>query len=140
MLSAVSRSFAGFLEYCMFRRLPMIVLLVVLPLWLVASYGVRFSLMEDARWVGICTSEALDWQCQVRSNLGLMIHFGTMGWAALVTSIVAFCVPGRAGWALAVLAMLFAIPALVLYSASLAVFGVVIAGLRLVRASRAKPL
>lgn len=122
----------------MSRRFPLIVLLVVLALWLAASYGVRYSLMEDARWVGICTSEALDWQCQLRSNLGLMIHFGIMGWAALITSIVAFCVPGRAGWALAVLAMLFGIPALALYSASLAVFAVVIAGLRLVRASPAQ--
>ncbi|MEB0078111.1 hypothetical protein QN386_04180 [Pseudomonas sp. CCI3.2] len=123
----------------MSRRLPLIVLLIVLPLWFAASYGVRFSLMEDARWVGICANEALDWQCQARSSIGLMIHFGTMGWATLIVSIIAFCVPGRAGWALAVLAMLCGIPALVLYSAGLAVFGVVIAGLRLVRAGRTNP-
>ncbi|MNP86392.1 hypothetical protein D3C76_1866020 [compost metagenome] len=42
----------------------------------------------------------------------------------------------RAGWRLAVLALVFAIPALVLYSASIAVFAVVLAGLRLVRRSR----
>jgi hypothetical protein len=135
MLSAVLRSFADFLECCMSRRLPLIVLLVVLPLWLAASYGVRYWLMEDARWVGICANEALDWQCEARSSLGLMIHYGSMGWAALITSVVAFCVPGRAGWAVAVLAMLLGIPALALYSASLAVFAVVIAGLRLVRAN-----
>ncbi|MDY7561160.1 hypothetical protein QN382_18935 [Pseudomonas sp. 10B1] len=124
----------------MSRRLPLIVLLIILPLWFAASYGVRFSLMEDARWVGICANEALDWQCQVRSNLGLIIHFGTLGWAALITSLIALFLPGRVGWAMAVLAMLFGIAALVLYSASLAVFAVVIAGLRLVRASRAKAL
>ncbi|MDB6145110.1 MAG: hypothetical protein JWP80_4154 [Pseudomonas sp.] len=118
----------------MSRRFPLIVLLVVLPLWLAASYGLRYSLMEDAKWVGICANDALGWQCQLRSGLGLMIHFGTIAWAALVTSIIAFCVPGRAGWALAVLAVLIGIPALVLYSASMAVFAVVIAGLRLVRA------
>lgn len=121
----------------MSRRLPLIVLLIVLPLWLAASYGLRYSLMEDARWVGLCANEALNWECQMRSGLGLMIHFGVIAWAALVTSVIAFCVPGRAGWGLAVLAVLLGIPALVLYSASLAVFAVVIAGLRLVRAPRA---
>jgi hypothetical protein len=121
----------------MSRRLPLIVLLIVLPLWLAASYGLRYSLMEDARWVGLCANEALNWECQMRSSLGLMIHFGVIAWAALVTSVIAFCVPGRAGWGLAVLAVLLGIPALVLYSASLAVFAVVIAGLRLVRAPRA---
>lgn len=121
----------------MSRRLPLIVLLIVLPLWLAASYGLRYSLMEDARWVGICASEALNWECQMRSNLGLMIHFGAIAKAALVTSIIAFCVSGRVGWWLAVFAVLLGIPALVLYSASLAVFAVVIAGLRLVRAPHA---
>lgn len=43
-------------------------------------------------------------------------------------------VRGRVGSALAVLALLFGFPALALYNASLAVFAVVIAGLRLVRA------
>jgi hypothetical protein len=121
----------------MSRRLPLIVLLIALPLWLAASYGLRYSLMEDARWVGLCANEALNWECQMHSSLGLMIHFGVIAWAALVTSVIAFCVPGRAGWGLAVLAVLLGIPALVLYSASLAVFAVVIAGLRLVRAPRA---
>ncbi|MNG38521.1 hypothetical protein D3C84_1262630 [compost metagenome] len=41
--------------------------------------------------------------------------------------------PGRIGWSLSLLALLFALPALVLYTASLAVFASVIAGLRLVR-------
>lgn len=119
----------------MSRRLPLIVLLIALPLWLAASYGLRYSLMEDAKWVGICANDALDWQCQLRSGLGLMIHFGMIAWASLVTAIIAFLVPGRGGWALAVLAVLIGIPALVLYSASMAVFAVVIAGLRLVRSA-----
>jgi hypothetical protein len=38
--------------------------------------------------------------------------------------------------ALAVLALVFGLPALALYNASLAVFAVVIAGLRLVRAAK----
>jgi hypothetical protein len=60
-----------------------------------------------------------------------------MGWAALVTAVLGFFVPGRAGWGLAVLALVFGFPALALYNTTFAVFAVVIAGLRLVRAPRA---
>ena len=38
----------------MSRRLPLIILLVVLSLWLAASYGLRYALMEDGQWVGLC--------------------------------------------------------------------------------------
>jgi hypothetical protein len=54
----------------------------------------------------------------------------------LAAAIVGFVVPGRAGWWLAVLALVLGFPALALYNTTLAVFAVVIAGLRLVRASR----
>ena len=121
----------------MSRRLPVILLLIVLPLWLAASYGLRYGFMEDAQWVGACVDEVSRWECQARSTLGLMIHFKVMGWAALAAAIVAFLVPGRVGWRLAVLALLFGFPALALYNVSLAVFAVVIAALRLVRAPRA---
>ena len=120
----------------MSRRLPVIVLLVLLPLWLAASYAARYGFMEDGQWVGICVDEASRWQCLVRSNLGLMIHFKVLGWAAVATAVLAFAVPGRAGWSLAVLALVFGLPALALYNTTLAVFAVVIAGLRLVRESR----
>jgi hypothetical protein len=121
----------------MSRRLPVILLLIVLPLWLAAVYGVRYGLMEDAQWVGICVDEASRWECQARSTLGLLIHFKVMGWAALAAAIIAFLVPGQAGWRLAVLALLIGFPALAFYNVSLAVFAVVIAALRLVRAPRA---
>ena len=121
----------------MSRRLPLILLLIALPLWLAASYGARYGFMEDGRWVGICVDEASRWECQLRSNLGLMIHFKVLGWAALIASVLAFFVPGRAGWGLAVLAMVFGLPALALYNTTFAVFAVVIAGLRLVRKPRA---
>jgi hypothetical protein len=121
----------------MSRRLPLILLLVALPLWLAASYGARYGFMEDGQWVGICADEASRWECQLRSNLGLMIHFKVLGWAALITSVLAFFVPGRAGWGLAVLGMVFGLPALALYNTAFAVFAVVIAGLRLVRKPRA---
>ncbi|AQY65242.1 hypothetical protein HBO43_09015 [Pseudomonas veronii] len=121
----------------MSRRLPLTLLLIALPLWLAASYAARYGFMEDGRWVGICADEANRWECQVRSNLGLMIHFQVMGWAALIASVLAFFVPGRAGWGLAVLGLVFGLPALALYNTTFAVFAVVIAGLRLVRKPRA---
>ncbi|PRA55854.1 MULTISPECIES: hypothetical protein [Pseudomonas] len=120
----------------MSRRLPLIALLIVLPLWLAASYGARYGFMEDAQWVGICAEEASRWECQLRANLGWLIHFQVMGWAALAAAVLGFLLPGRTGWWLAALALVCGLPALALYNASLAVFAVVIAGLRLVRASR----
>ncbi|RON12458.1 hypothetical protein [Pseudomonas frederiksbergensis] len=120
----------------MSRRLPVILLLVLLPMWLAASYGARYGFMEDAQWVGICVDEASRWECQIRSNLGLMIHFKVLGWAAVVSAVLGFVLPGRAGWWLAVLALMLGLPALALYNTTLAVFAVVIAALRLVRASR----
>ena len=120
----------------MSRRLPVILLLVLLPLWLAASYGARYGFMEDAQWVGICVDEASRWECQIRSNLGFMIHFKVLGWTAMAAAVIGFVLPGRAGWWLAVLALVFGFPALALYNTTLAVFAVVIAALRLVRASR----
>ncbi|MBP1123711.1 MULTISPECIES: hypothetical protein [Pseudomonas] len=120
----------------MSRRFPLILLLIALPLWLAASYGARYGFMEDAQWVGLCADEASRWECQVRSNLGLMIHFQVLGWLTLVPAVLAFFVPGRTGLGLALLALLFGVPALVLYNASFAVFALVIAGLRLVRTPR----
>ena len=119
----------------MSRRLPLVVSFVVLALWLAAVYGVRYGLMEDVQWVGVCADEASKWQCSVRSNLGLLIHFGVFGWGALIASMIAFFVPRRIGRVLAGIGLLLGVLALVLYTASLAVFAVVIAGLRLVRAA-----
>ncbi|MBB1519255.1 hypothetical protein [Aquipseudomonas guryensis] len=117
----------------MSRHLPLLTLLLILPLWLAASYGVRFALMEDSQWVGLCVDEATRWECQARAGLGWLIHFRVIAWSALVVALLAFVIPARSGRVLAVLALLLGLPALVLYSASLAVFAVVLAGLRLVR-------
>ena len=122
-----------FLECVVSRRLPLVVLFFILVLWLAVSYGLRYGLMEDVQWVGICADEAAKWQCQLRSNLGLLIHFGVFGWGALIASLIAFFIPRQTGRVLAVIGLLLGILALVLYTASLAVFAVVIAGLRLVR-------
>ncbi|HLD69026.1 MAG TPA: hypothetical protein VJA19_23680 [Pseudomonas sp.] len=116
------------------RRLSLLLLLVLLPLWLAASYGLRYGLMEDSQWVAACVGDAARWECQLRSGLGLLIHFRILAWAGLIAAGVAFWLPGRAGWGLAVLALAFTVPAVVLYSASLGVFALVIAALRLVRA------
>lgn len=121
----------------MSRHVPLIALLLALLLWLAASYGVRFALMEDSQWVGLCVDEAARWECQVRSSLGLLIHFRVIAWTALALAVLGFVIPGRFGWATALLALIVGLPALVLYSASLAVFALVLAGLRLVRAPRA---
>ena len=121
----------------MSRHLPVILLLVLLPVWLAASYGARYGFMEDAQWVGVCVDEASRWECQVRSSLGLMIHFKVMGYGALAAALIGFVLPGRAGGGLGVLALALGVPALALYNTTLAVFAVVIAGLRLVRGSRA---
>ncbi|XQE68362.1 hypothetical protein ACOAPY_07265 [Pseudomonas sp. P3C3] len=121
----------------MSRHIPLLLLLLVLPLWLAASYGVRFALMEDSQWVGICVEQAARWECQARAGLGYLIHFRVIAWTALVLALVGFIAPGKTGRVLAALALFCGIPALVLYSASLAVFALVLAGLRLVRAPRA---
>lgn len=117
----------------MSRSLPAVLLVLFLGLWLAASYGVRYGLMEDGQWVGLCTAPAAYWQCEVRSLLGLGIHHQVMAWGGLGLALLAQVVAGRSGWWLAVVALVFAVPALVLYTASIAVFALVLAGLRLVR-------
>ena len=62
------------LELPMSRRASLILLLIFLPLWLAASYGLRFALMEDDRWVGLCVEEAARWECQLRAGIGLLMR------------------------------------------------------------------
>jgi len=110
-----------------------LVLLLLIALCFAASYSLRFGLMEDGRWVGLCVEQAARWECQLRDALGLLIHFRVIAGLALGLSVRAFLLPGRSGWLLAALALLCAIAALILYSASLASIALVLAGLRLVR-------
>nr|CAC9190084.1 Uncharacterised protein [Pseudomonas putida] len=82
----------------MARSLPIALFLLLLSAWLAASYGVRYGLMEDARWVGLCSAAQGYWQCQARSLLGLGIHHQVLAWGALGISLLAQWVPGRGGW------------------------------------------
>ncbi len=118
----------------MSRRL-ILLLLVLIALSLCFSYALRFGLMEDGQWVGVCAEQAQLWECQLRSALGLLIHFRVFAWLALGLAVPALFIAQRTGWILAALAILIAIPALILYTASLAVFALVLASLRLVRQS-----
>ncbi|GAB6386998.1 hypothetical protein STUTZSP0542_05370 [Stutzerimonas marianensis] len=119
------------------RLSPSLMLVLLLVACTATSYEVRFALMEDPRWVGLCAESASHWACQLRAGLGWLIHMRVLAWSALCLALLAFFLPRRTGWWLAALGLLLAVPALVLYSASLAVFAVVIAALRLVRAPRA---
>lgn len=114
-------------------RRSLLVVVLLIGLSLAASYGLRFGLMEDGQWVGICSEQAQRWECQVRAQLGLLIHFRVIAWLALGLALTGFFIGHKSGWMLAAAGLLCAVPALILYSASLAVFAVVLAGLRLVR-------
>ncbi|MBU1329072.1 MAG: hypothetical protein KJ884_05245 [Gammaproteobacteria bacterium] len=120
----------------MSRRLSLILLSVAVALCLAASYGLRYGLMEEDRWVGLCVTDPSTLACQVRATFGWLIHLRVLAWTALVLAVLAFVLPGRFGRALAVPALLVSLPAMVLYTASMAVFAVVLALLRLVRAPR----
>ena len=111
----------------------LITLILLTALAFAGAYVLRFGLMEDGQWVGVCTDQAQRWECQLRAWLGLVIHFRILAWLALGLALLWFCLPHKRGWLIAALALLAAIPALILYSASLAVFAVVLAALRLVR-------
>jgi len=120
----------------MSHRLSLILLLIAVSFCLAASYGLRFALIEDEQWLGLCVEAPQRWACEVRAGLGWLIHFQVLAWAALAAVLLAFVLPGRWGWRLAVPALLLGVSTLVLYGASLAVFAVVLALLRLVRAPR----
>ncbi|MBU0809879.1 MAG: hypothetical protein KKD30_07120 [Gammaproteobacteria bacterium] len=118
----------------MSRYLSSTALLIAAALCLALSVALRYQLMEGAQWVGLCVDAPQQLACQMRASLGWLIHFGVLAWASLVCAVLAFVLPGAWGKRLAVPALLLGLPALVLYSASLGVFAVVLALLRWVRA------
>lgn len=120
----------------MSRPLPWILLAVAAVLCVVASYALRYGLMEGAEWVGVCADTPEVVACQIRGQMGWLIHHRVIAWGALLCALVAFVLPSPWGVRLAVPGLLLGLPALILYSASLAVFAIVLALLRLVRAPR----
>lgn len=110
------------------------IFVVLVLLSLAACYGLRYGLMEGDEWVGVCADTPELFACSLRSTLGWMIHLRIIAWAAIVFAGLGFLLPGRLGWWLAVPGLLLGLAGLVLYSASISVFAVVLALLRLVRA------
>ena len=108
----------------------------LLALWLAVCYGVRFEVMENIRWVEECAPPASLWVCELRSLLGLTIHFGVLAWTALALAIPAFLLAGTRGRMLAWVSLTVAIPALALYTVTLAVLALLLSLLRLVRDER----
>jgi hypothetical protein len=114
----------------------LILKLLALAVWLGASYTLRYQLMEDARWLDICDGNNANNWCAVRGGLGLTIHWQVLAWLALLTSVTAFFIRGVRGRALAWISLIFALPALALYTVTFAVFALLIAALRIVRLER----
>jgi hypothetical protein len=114
----------------------LILQLSLLALWMAASYGVRFYLMENVDWLEICDRTPARIECGLRSGLGLTIHFGILSWGAIALAIPAFFIKGNAGRALAWIALLFAVPALALYTVTMAAFALLLCALRLIRDER----
>ncbi len=72
--------------------------IILLLLWTAACYTVRYQLMENSRWVDVCYATPTAALCALRSNLGLVIHFGVLPIVALVFALPGLCVerPARA--------------------------------------------
>ena len=115
---------------------PLIAKFFLMALWLSACYAVRYLLMEDSRWVELCYGPHGNILCDVRGAMGLVIHFRVLATAAVLIAVPAFLLGGDRGRTLAWIALLFALPALVLYTVTPAVFALLLALLRLVRAPR----
>jgi hypothetical protein len=113
-----------------------IVPLVLAAIWLALSYVLRYQLMEDSRWLDICSGGTGNGWCEVRATLGLTIHWKVLAYLALLAALPAFFMKGRSGRQLAWASLVFALPALALYTVTLAVFAVLLAALRIVRIER----
>lgn len=110
--------------------------LSIAAIWLALSYTLRFQLMEDVRWLEICEGDATNTLCTLRKGMGMTIHWQVLAWAALALAVPTFFIDGPRGKRLAWLSLFFALPALALYTVTLAVFALLIAALRIVRLER----
>jgi hypothetical protein len=110
--------------------------LILAAIWLALSYVLRYRLMEDARWLDICSGSAGGLWCEARAALGLTIHWKVLAYLAVLTAVPAFFIKGDNGRRLAWASLVFALPALALYTVTLAVFAALLAALRIVRIER----
>jgi hypothetical protein len=114
----------------------MLLPLVILGVWLGICYGVRFALMENPHWVAVCDGKTANLMCDARATLGLAIHFRILAYCALLFALPAFFMRGDNGKKFAWISLIFAAPALALYTVTLGIYAALIAGLRLVRDER----
>lgn len=105
--------------------------------WLALAFLVRFRYIEAQGLVAHCVASPGDAVCLFREAMGKAMHFGVLGRTALALAVPALLLPGRAGRALAWLALVAGLTALVFYNASLGAPAAVLAVLRLARASAA---
>lgn len=104
-----------------------------LLLWLGACYAARYQLMENAHWVAVCDPTHPLLPCTLRATLGQLIHYQILPGLALLLAAPGFFLNGKGGRTLTWLALIPALPALVLYTTTPAAFAAVAALLRLVR-------
>lgn len=108
-------------------------------LWLAVLYGIRFGVMEIEPAADPCLGAPDGLLCRGRAALGLMIHFQAFGLTALAVAALTWLAPGpRRRW-LACIALLVALPALVLYNARFGAPATVLALLALADAGVFRP-
>jgi hypothetical protein len=108
-------------------------------LWLAALYAIRFGLLEIGPEADPCLGAPAGLLCRGRAALGLAIHFQAFGVAALALAALAWLVPTQRRRMLATLALLVALPALVLYNVRFGAPATVLALLALADAGVFRP-
>lgn len=93
-----------------------------------AAATVRYGLMESVEMVNRCTETPGDLLCTARAGMGLMIHYQVMGWASLITALLALALGKKS---LGIAALTLSVIGLVLYNAALASFALVLSFLLL---------
>ena len=113
------------------HRRQQLALAVALGAWLLALFAVRYGFMEIPAESDPCQRDADGMACRLRALLGLWIHLGIFGVAALILAFASHLPLGRARPALAFSALLAALLALVLYNVNLGAPAAVLAVLAL---------
>lgn len=91
----------------------------------------RYGLMEPQAMNEACWATVAPWWCTLRQGLAALIHYKALGAASLIAGGLALAL----GWRSFVLgAIVFGGLGLVLYTADLAAIGLIVGGLRSLRA------